>query len=385
MPIHRLTEQALQPLEPVTFASQGLLEGDGLQRRLKADISVVADDVIVIAEEFRQWDDSDRRIDLLGIDRQANLVVFEIKRDEKGGHMELQAIRYAAMVSSMTFANAVEVYHSFLTESGLASSDDESAESKLLDFLDWDEAREDAFAQDVRIVLVAADFSKEITTAVLWLNERDLDVRCVRIKPYLMDGQLLVDVQQVVPLPEASEYQVGVRTKAIVSRESARQQSGEPTGYWYVNVGDDANSTNRNWEDCRRYGFMTAGGGRRYRRAISRLSPGNWIFAYASGSGYVGYGRVVAAAVRQRDFIPMGEKDPLVKLPTVATAKPLDVDDDYCEWCVAVDWVKTVDREHGVFRKHARLGTVGQIKQAAVASELVDHFGPTVTDVDLDN
>jgi hypothetical protein len=45
------------------------------------------------------WEDSSRSIDLLCIDKQANLVVIELKRTEDGGHMELQAIRYAAMVS----------------------------------------------------------------------------------------------------------------------------------------------------------------------------------------------------------------------------------------------------------------------------------------------
>ena len=34
---------------------------------------------------------------LLCIDREANLVVVELKRTEDGGHMDLQAIRYAAM------------------------------------------------------------------------------------------------------------------------------------------------------------------------------------------------------------------------------------------------------------------------------------------------
>jgi len=57
---------------------------------------------------------SRRRIDLLGIDDQANLVVIELKRTEDGGAMDLQAIRYAAMVSAMTFAKAVETYDKYL-------------------------------------------------------------------------------------------------------------------------------------------------------------------------------------------------------------------------------------------------------------------------------
>ena len=131
--------------------------------------------MLIIAEEFAEWDDSRRRIDLLGIDSDANLVVVELKRDDEGAHMELQAIRYAAMISSMTFERATEVYQAFLDE----SSPDQDAKMELLKFLEWDEAREDDFAQDIRIVLVAADFSKELTTAVLWLNEHDLDIRAL--------------------------------------------------------------------------------------------------------------------------------------------------------------------------------------------------------------
>lgn len=35
----------------------------------------------------------------------------------------------------------------------------------------------------------------------MWLNERDLDIRCIRLKPYGDNGRVLLDVQQVIPLP----------------------------------------------------------------------------------------------------------------------------------------------------------------------------------------
>lgn len=76
---------------------------------LKQHVEVIAPDTLIIAEEFCEWDESKRRIDLLGPDRDANLVVIELKRTEDGGHMELQAILYAATVSAMTFSKAVEV------------------------------------------------------------------------------------------------------------------------------------------------------------------------------------------------------------------------------------------------------------------------------------
>jgi hypothetical protein len=71
----------------------------------------------------------------------------------------------------------------------------------------------------VRIILAAADFSREITSAVLWLNERNLDIRCVRLTPYALGERTLVDVQQVIPLPEMGDYLVQVRAKAEKVRE----------------------------------------------------------------------------------------------------------------------------------------------------------------------
>lgn len=220
MPVYRMTKDALEALPETGFQARGIKERADLQRLLRANITPVAPDVLVIAEEFSEWDDSKRRIDLLGVDRDADLVVIELKRDDEGGHMELQAIRYAAMVSTMTFARAVEVYQSFLEQRG----DGNDAQAGMLEFLGWDEPQEDEFGQDVKIVLVAADFSKELTTSVLWINKKGLDVRCVRMKPYLNGDVVIVDAQQVVPLPEAEEYTVQIREKerAVQTETSGR-------------------------------------------------------------------------------------------------------------------------------------------------------------------
>ena len=87
-----------------------MLERKDLQRLLRTDTSPLGEDLLVIAEEFGDWEESNRRIDLLCLDKQARLVVVEIKRTEDGGHMELQAIRYAAMVSSMTLEQAISTH-----------------------------------------------------------------------------------------------------------------------------------------------------------------------------------------------------------------------------------------------------------------------------------
>lgn len=215
MPIYELTQEALAPVPETSFSVEQLTERGDLQRLLRDRIDVVAPGCLVLAEEFGSWDDSRRRIDLLLLDRNANLLVVELKRTADGGLMDLQAVRYAAMVSTMTFDQAVNAHAAYLEQRGTVAD----ARETLLDFLGWEEPIEDDFAQRVQIVLVAADFSRELTTAVLWLNEHDLDIRCVRLKPYTLDGRVLLDVAQVIPLPEANEYQVRVREKVRKERE----------------------------------------------------------------------------------------------------------------------------------------------------------------------
>ena len=181
--------------------ANAIRERDDLQRILRDNIEVISPGTLIIAEEFGQWEDSRRRIDLLGIDSEdARLVVIELKRTQDGGHMELQALRYAAMVSQMTFSQAVQIYSNYLPSS---DGTNEDAEDLILKHLGWSEPNEELFAQGVRVVLASADFSKELTTTAMWLNENQLDVRCVRLKPYLLDRRVLLDVQQVVPLPRS--------------------------------------------------------------------------------------------------------------------------------------------------------------------------------------
>lgn len=222
MSLFQVSKDKLEMVPSTTFANEGMMERKDLQRLLRADISPLGSDLLVIAEEFGDWEDSKRRIDLLCLDKSSRLVVVEIKRTEDGGHMELQAIRYAAMVSSMTVEQAVSAYAKMLG----GDAADEIAKNNILAFLDAHSIAEIEFEGDVRIILVAADFSTEVTTSVMWLNKYDLDITCVRLKPYKSGGQILVDVTQIIPLPEAAEYEVKIRAQAQEAKKvkSARHE-----------------------------------------------------------------------------------------------------------------------------------------------------------------
>lgn len=238
MPLYEITDNGLVRHESASFEALELYERDDLQRLLRDDISVFDDQLLVVAEEFDRWEATRRRIDLLAIDREGHLVVIELKRTEEGGHMDLQAVRYAAMVSDMRFEDIVNAYADHLEKH--RPDEDVDARSELSRWLSAGEGEDDDvfISSDVRILLVSADFGREITTAVLWLNRFEgMDIRCVRLVPYRLDNRVLLDIQQVLPLPEAADYQVQVRRKQK-QQESARTTGRDHTRYQIVADGD---------------------------------------------------------------------------------------------------------------------------------------------------
>lgn len=222
MPLYAVNGDQLKAVQTTTFAQEAILERKHLQAMLRQDTSPLGEDLLVLCEEFGNWHDSNRSIDLLCLDKTAGLVVVEVKRTEDGGHMELQAIRYAAMVSSMTLDQAV-ASHAQMLGGDNATGD---ARDSILEFLELDSVDEAELSGDVRIILVSADFSPEITTSVIWLNRQGLDVRCIRLRPYKMNAQVLIDATQIIPLPEAADYEIKIREQVEETRKvrSKRQE-----------------------------------------------------------------------------------------------------------------------------------------------------------------
>ncbi len=234
MPLYEISDTGLVRHEAMTFRDLEVYERADLQRRLRDDVGVIGDDLLIVAEEYSQWEDARRRIDLLALDRSGRLVVIELKRTDEGGHMELQALRYAAMVSSMGFEEVSAAYAAHLEKQ--RPDQDLDARAELLEWLGAPDDDGDApvVSSQARIILVSADFGREITTTVLWLNRFDrMDIRCIRLVPYRIDDRVLLDIQQVVPLPEAADYQVRLRRKDQ-QRERAPSDRRDFTQYHVV-------------------------------------------------------------------------------------------------------------------------------------------------------
>lgn len=230
MALFDLTTGTLKPIPISTFAAEGVLERTHLQRALREDIALLGDDLLVVAEEFGDFTAGHRRIDLLCVDHDARLVVVELKRTDDGGHMELQALRYAAMVSTMTLDDLVAIYDRHIQLHNVDDSTD--ARGNLMAWFEEEDDSEPVISREVRIILVSAGFDKEITTTCLWLNDIfGTDIRCVKLSPYRIEGRLLLDVQQVIPLPEAEELTVRLRRRQSAARAAATSSLRDLTHY----------------------------------------------------------------------------------------------------------------------------------------------------------
>lgn len=230
MSIYSLEDKQLLAIQPTNFVTESILERDDLQQAFKNNIDTIAPNCLVIAEEFSDWQGSRKRIDLLAIDRQANLVVIELKRTDTGDHMELQALRYASMISTMTFDDAIEVLQKYKQQNGYLSYSLEDARIEIKDFVE-EGIVETGFAEDVKTILVSQDFSTELTTSVIWLNERNLDITCLKIQPYNDNGKILINIQQIIPLSEAEDYQIKVRRKLEEKRDIRKDSSRDYSKY----------------------------------------------------------------------------------------------------------------------------------------------------------
>ena len=147
------------------------------------------------------------------------------------------------------------------------------------------------------------------------------------------------------------------------------------SGYWFVNVGE---GPYRNWDDNRRYGYISAGQGAKYSLFLNRLRLGDKIFAYMKKFGYVGYGEVTREAVMIKDFFVDVESKHLLELPLKAKLAGENSDSpELSEWAVGVRWLKSFPADEaktfkGVF---ANQNIVCELRHSETVEFVEQQFG----------
>ena len=214
-------DQTLVRLERKQFGDLKIREREDLQEWLVRSPESLGEDLLVIQKEFDGFQDTRERLDILALDKQGRLVVIENKLDDSGRDVVWQALKYVAYCSTLKKADLIDIYQKYLDrwDRGAIASD------KLCNFLEVDDLESTVMnaGNEQRLMLVSANFRKEVTSTALWLIGHGIKAQCFKVSPYVFQQELFVDVQQIIPTPEAADFMIGMADKE--SEEKAVQQA----------------------------------------------------------------------------------------------------------------------------------------------------------------
>ncbi|HAJ7537300.1 TPA: DUF4268 domain-containing protein [Escherichia coli] len=211
----------ISPVRAKKFSELGFTERKHLQEWLAHEPSALGEELLIIQKEFDGFDDTRERLDLLALDKDGNLVIIENKLDDSGRDVVWQALKYASYCASLTKAQIVDIYQQYLDRYEPVTAEVDllnapaSASARICEFLDAPDLDELKLnlGNSQRIMLVAANFRKEVTSTALWLLGQGINIACFKITPYSLGEQLLINIDQIIPTPEAKELMIGINAK----------------------------------------------------------------------------------------------------------------------------------------------------------------------------
>jgi len=201
----------ISPLVIKRFSDLGFTERNHLQEWLANEPNALGEELLIIQKEFDGFDETRERLDLLALDKMGNLVIIENKLDDSGRDVVWQALKYASYCANLTKHQIVDIFQQYLNRHQQGGD----AKAQVCEFIgtpDIDELKLNT-GNSQRIMFVAANFRKEVTSTALWLLGQGISVHCFKVTPYALAEQLLLNVEQIIPTPEAEELMIGMSAK----------------------------------------------------------------------------------------------------------------------------------------------------------------------------
>lgn len=209
---------------PIGLAAAGLKEREHLQEWVLQHPQILGD-VKIVSFEFGRWTGADGgverdRLDILGVDADGRLVVVELKRDKAPDTVDMQALKYAALVSRFTREDLDKVHAHYLSRKrGEAVMPDEAGAE--LD--EWATITEDSL-RIPRLVLMASEFPRTVTATLVFLHQQlGLDVQLLAFQAYQTGTDVLLTVSQHYPPPDVEEFVLSPEVNEARQQRSAKQ------------------------------------------------------------------------------------------------------------------------------------------------------------------
>ena len=218
------TTNKLIELRAKRFGDLGFKEREHLQEWLANCPTALGEDLLIIQKEFDGFDETRERLDLLALDKSGNLVLIENKLDDSGRDVVWQSLKYASYCSGLKKADILRLYQNYLDRYCGGGNAGES----ICEFLEAEDFSDVILnsGTEQRIKLVAANFRKEVTSTVLWLLQYNLQIQCYKATPYQHGETLFLNLEQIIPTPEAADFMIGITEKENEEKSAKRESSG---------------------------------------------------------------------------------------------------------------------------------------------------------------
>jgi len=361
--IWKLDSNKATKIEYTTMDSERKLE-----EILAQDISVINPNLLLIGRQVPTT--YGKFVDLLAIDLDGNLVVIELKRDRTPREVVAQILDYGSWVRNLEAEDIAGVFDAYLRkyypEHKVASLDQA--------FCERFNVREmpEELNESHELVMVAGELDDSTERIINYLAEEyNVAINAVFFRFFKDNDQEYLSRAWML---EPGQVE-------IVSKESGNKIPWN--GEYYVSFGGE----HRNWEEARKYGFISAGGGPWYSRTLGILEPGGRIWVNMPGGvGYVGVGVVIEGAVPIDNFlVDDGKKNqvPITSLPLdIAKTGTYKHNNEKAEYLVRVKWIKTVPvdmaiKEKGFFGNQNSAAKPRNQKWSHTVERLKVRFGIT--------
>lgn len=266
------------------------------------------------------------RIDLLAMAPDGSLVLIELKRDRTPREIVAQALDYASWIEELSAEELVQIYSRFSKGGSL----DEAFQKRFGAALD-----EESLNKTHQIIIAAAELDPSTERIVGYLNARDIPINVIFFQVFQQGEHQLLSRTWLIDPGET-------QANAAVGKGNVGEK--EPwNGEYYVSFGD---TSSRSWDDARKYGYISAGGGTWYSQTLKMLSPGDRVWVNIPKRGYVGVGVVEQAVQPASEFTVMtdhGEQSVMDVVQHGAKYKASADTPELSEYFVKVKWIHTLE------------------------------------------
>ena len=346
---------------PEKLPISSLTNENELEEMICNDIGILNDGWLAIARQVpTEYGGS---IDVLAMDANGNLIVIELKKNKTARDVVSQAIDYASWVKSIDSAKVASIYKN--SKSKLKSSS-ESLDQALNKKFNKEFSEEEIKGSYHQIVIVASELDPSTERIVKYLNDYEIPINTLFFNVfkdgenrYISRAWLInpAETQEHANLPKDSSNRVGWNNE------------------YYVSFG---HNMGRNWEDARKYGFISAGGGSWYSQTLNLLTEGARVWVNIPRTGYVGVGIVEETAIIAKDFrVAVNNKMvPILNAPLELNGKDKEGflkkyanNEERAEYFVRVKWTKDVPIRQAV-KQMGFFGNQNSVCKPKVASWL---------------